>query len=63
MSTSEIKNALLNGQILGNEAAGWCTLCNPSAKVYCILREDGDIFFSNIDGLARRVSKYMKYGI
>ena len=62
MTTQEIKTALLNGTEFNVEAAGWYTVCNPSNKVFWIVFDKKNLFFNDVDSMARKVCKLLKWG-
>lgn len=62
MKVQDIKNALLNGTEFNVEAAGWYTVCKPAKNLFWIIIGEKNIFFNDVDSMARKVCKLLKWG-
>lgn len=62
MKTKEIKTELLNGKNFENQSAKWYSICNPSKNLFWIVIQEKNVFFKDIDSIARRISQLIKRG-
>jgi hypothetical protein len=62
MTTKEVKQALLNGQQFGNEAANWYTVVSITKNMFWIVIGERNLFCKNIDSAAKKIAQLINRG-